>query len=229
LSAEHSTLAHHFANLEQQQDASRLGMWTFLLTEVMLFGAVLTGYAVFRAAYPGEFAEASKHLSIVLGGLNTAVLLGSSLTMALAVRAAQTGGRRGTVVFLLATIGLGLVFLGIKAVEWTTDYHEGLIPGIRFDEAKWEGVKSKDGTPLDVGRVKLFFFLYFALTGLHALHMVIGLSVLLVLAGKAGRGRYGPQYYTPVELAGLYWHFVDIVWIFLFPLLYLIGTRGVVG
>jgi cytochrome c oxidase subunit 3 len=222
LSAEHSTLAHHFASLEQQQDASRLGMWTFLLTEVMLFGAVLTGYAVFRAAYPKEFVAGSDHLNIVLGGVNTAVLLGSSLTMALAVRAAQTGGRRGTVVFLLATVGLGLAFLGVKAVEWTADYHEGLIPGVRFDE-------SRDWNGRDVGRVKLFFVLYFSLTGLHALHMVIGLSVLLVLAVKAGRGRYDPQYYTPVELAGLYWHFVDIVWIFLFPLLYLIGTRGGAG
>ena len=124
MSAEHhADLAHHFDSLGQQHDAARLGLWALLLTEVMLFGAVLTGYAVFRAAYPEEFVAGSNHLSIVLGGVNTAVLLGSSLTMALAVRAAQTGARRGTVVFLLATIGLGLVFLGVKAVEWTADYH----------------------------------------------------------------------------------------------------------
>ncbi len=218
--AEHSTaLAHHFDSLEQQHDAARLGMWTFLVTEIMLFGAVLTGYAVYRAAFPAEFEAGSARLDVILGGVNTAILLGSSLTMALAVQSAQLGRRKAIIVFLLLTVALGIVFLAVKASEYLHDYRESLIPGLRFDEARWES------TVPEPSRVQLFFVLYFVLTGLHAVHMLIGMGVLLFVAWRARTGRYDSEYHTPVEMAGLYWHFVDIVWIFLFPLLYLIGTR----
>ncbi len=216
MAAEHpGALAHHFDSLEQQHDAARLGMWAFLLTEVMLFGAILTGYTVYRSSFPAEFEAGSGRLIVGLGALNTAILLGSSLTMALAVQAAQRGSRNGIIGFMLLTVLLGLVFLGIKATEYAIDYRESLVPGFRFDKSQWT----------QPGRVQMFFVFYFVLTGLHAVHMLIGIGVLLIVAFRARTGRYGPDYYTPVEMAGLYWHFVDIVWIFLFPLLYLVGTR----
>lgn len=220
MSAEHSpALAHHFDTLEQQHNAATLGMWAFLVTEVMLFGAVLTAYSVYRSAHPAEFAAASGKLHAVLAGVNTAVLLGSSLAMALAVRAAQLGRRRDAVGFLVLTVLLGLAFLGVKASEYYTEYVEGLIPALNFDATRpeWAG--------LDVRAVQLFFVFYFVLTGLHAVHMLIGVGLLLELARRTRRGRYSPEYHTPVELGGLYWHFVDLVWIYLFPLLYLVGTR----
>jgi cytochrome c oxidase subunit III len=221
LSAEHhSALAHHFDSLEQQHEAAQLGLWAFLLTEIMLFGAVLTGYAVFRGKYPHEFEEGSSHLNITVGAVNTAVLLGSSLAMALAVRAAQLGRARATMGFLLLTAVLGVVFLGFKAYEYWVDYQEQLIPGINFNRERDWG-----NSELNPANIELFFLLYFVLTGLHAIHMLIGLGILLVLATKARKGRYTTEYHTPVEIGGLYWHFVDVVWIYLFPLLYLIGTR----
>jgi cytochrome c oxidase subunit 3 len=223
LSAEHSPhLAHHFDTLEQQHNAATLGMWAFLVTEVMLFGAVLTGYAIYRSAFPAEFVEGSRHLSVALGGINTAILLGSSLAMAFAVRSAQLGDRKFTVGFLLLTVLLGLVFLGIKASEYYTEYVEGLIPAVNFAESRPEWER----TELNIGAIKLFFVFYFVLTGLHGIHMLIGVTLLLTLAWKTWRGRYSAEYYTPVEIGGLYWHFVDIVWIYLFPLLYLVGTRS---
>lgn len=219
MSTKHGHLAHHFDTLEQQHDAATLGMWAFLVTEVMIFGAVLTAYAVYRASYSDAFAAASAHLKVGLGGGNTLILLGSSLTMALAVRAAQLGEGKKAAGFLLLTIGLGLAFLGIKALEYYIDYEEDLIPGWRFNLARW----TEHG--IDPGRAQLFFTFYFILTGLHAVHMIIGVGILLFLTVRAWRGAYSAEYNTPVEMAGLYWHFVDIVWIFLFPLLYLVGTR----
>jgi len=209
------TVAHHFDDAEQQRDASSLGMWLFLVTEIMFFGGMFTAYVVYRAAYAEAFAAASHHLDIVLGTINTAVLIGSSLTMALAVHAAQTGNRRSLQLFLVLTMVLGCVFLGIKGVEYSHKFHEGHVPGPFFT---WEGA--------DAGNAELFFSLYFGMTGLHALHMIIGIGILAILLLQATRGWYGPHYHTPVELTGLYWHFVDIVWIFLFPLLYLIGAHA---
>ncbi|MGH8069671.1 MAG: cytochrome c oxidase subunit 3 family protein [Candidatus Entotheonellia bacterium] len=205
---------HQFDDVEQQYEVSSLGMWVFLVTEIMFFGGLFTGYVVYRAAYPAAFAEGSHHLDILLGGVNTAVLIGSSLTMALAVHSAQVGERQALVRFLLLTMLLGLVFLGIKGVEYAHKFEEHLVPGSRFVS---EGPQAP--------QVQLFFGFYFSMTGMHAVHMVIGIGILAVLAWRAWRGQFSPAYFTPVELTGLYWHFVDIVWIFLFPLLYLLGRH----
>ena len=213
--AEHpAALAHHFDDMAQQYEASHLGMWLFLLTEIMFFGGLFTGYAVYRSTYAGAFAEGSHHLDIVLGSINTAVLISSSLTMALAVHAAQVGQRRLLVGFLLLTMLLGLVFLGIKTVEYTHKFEQHLVPGSAF---RSEGPHAR--------QVQLFLAFYFSMTGLHALHMIIGIGVLTVLVWLAWRDRFSPTYYAPIEVVGLYWHFVDIVWIFLLPLLYLIGRH----
>lgn len=209
-----SALAHHFDDLNQQYEAASLGMWLFLVTEVMFFGGLFTGYTVYRAAYAQGFAEASSRLDVLLGGINTAVLIGSSLTMALAVHAAQMGRRRALVLFLVVTIVLGGVFLGVKYVEYSHKFHEHLVPGQGFgiqDEHRQAG--------------QVFFSFYFAMTGMHALHMVIGMGIMAVLVLQARRGRFTAEYNSPIEMTGLYWHFVDIVWIFLFPLLYLLGRH----
>jgi cytochrome c oxidase subunit III len=177
----------------------------------MFFGGMFMGYAVYRSSYPMAFGEASRRLDIVLGALNTAILLTSSLTMAMAVHAAHSGKRRQLVGFLAGTIVLGLGFLGIKFYEYFQKFEEHLVPGRGF---LFEGA--------DPRHSQLFFSFYFAMTGMHALHMVIGIVMMGVLIVLAKRGKYSPEYYNPVEMAGLYWHFVDIVWVFLFPLLYLV-------
>ncbi|MFB3817144.1 MAG: cytochrome c oxidase subunit 3 family protein [Candidatus Methylomirabilales bacterium] len=205
---------HQFDDAQQQYEASALGMWIFLATEVMFFGGLFAGYVVYRGAYPEAWAEGSRHLDITLGAVNTVVLIGSSLTMALAVRSAQIGRRGGQLLFLLLTILLGSVFLGIKAIEYGEKFREHLVPGTSF---RWEGS--------DPQHVQLFYSFYFAMTGMHALHMVVGVGLLAVLLLMARRGRFSPAYYTPVEIVGLYWHFVDIVWIYLFPLLYLVDRH----
>jgi cytochrome c oxidase subunit 3 len=220
-------LAHHFRTPSQQHNAAVLGMWMFLITEVLLFGAVFLGYVVYRSKpdiHLGFVAASEKlgqsvfgfeHVPF-LGALNTVVLLGSSFTMALAVRAAQLGHTAALVRNLGLTLILGTFFLGIKAYEYHHDWEVGLIPGFKFDHARW------DGTGINSKHVELFFVFYFVLTGLHAIHMVVGMSILGVLWVRSRMGRFGAAYYTPIELAGLYWHFVDVVWIFLYPLLYLI-------
>ena len=208
----HPALAHHFQNLDEQKEASSLGMWLFIAQEVMFFGGLFLAYTVYRNLYPAAFAEASHHLDWALGGINTAVLILSSLTMALAVRAAALGHRTQIVLFLIATVVLGSIFLGVKIVEYGDKFEHHLVPGPHF---QFPGPNARPA--------QIFYSLYFAMTGLHALHMIIGIPILLVLAWMAHRGRYGPAYHTPVEMTGLYWHFVDIVWIFLFPLLYLVG------
>jgi cytochrome c oxidase subunit 3 len=208
-------VAHQFDDAEQQYDASALGMWLFLVTEVMFFGGVFTAYVAYRFAFPEAFGHASNHLNLLLGGINTVVLIGSSLTMALAVHGAQVSDNRLLTRGLLGTIGLGALFLVIKAYEYAHKFHEGLVPGPSFT---YPGG--------DAPNAELFFSLYFAMTGLHAAHMVIGIAILFVLLARARAGAYGRSYHTPVEMTGLYWHFVDIVWIFLFPLLYLIGRHG---
>ncbi|MFA6109340.1 MAG: cytochrome c oxidase subunit 3 family protein [Candidatus Latescibacterota bacterium] len=205
--------AHQFESREQQHQTATLGMWAFLVQEILFFGGLFGGYAVYRARYFEAFVRGSNHLDLALGALNTGVLIASSLTMAMAVHAAQTGRRR-IVGWLLATILLGSVFLGVKAVEYSHKYHQGLVPGAGF----------VTDTRL-AGQEKIFFSFYFVMTGMHALHMVVGIGLMLWLIAQARRGRFSPVYHTPVELAGLYWHFVDIVWIFLFPLLYLVGRH----
>ena len=207
-------LQHHFDSMEQQRDASSLGMWVFLVTEILFFGGLFLVYTVYRSQYPLAFAEASRHLDITLGTFNTAVLIISSLTMALAVYSAALGRRKAIIAFLLATMALGGVFLGVKAVEYAHKFHDHLVPGPGF---RFPGAGAR--------QAEIFYSLYFAMTGLHAAHMIIGIGLLTVLVLQARKGRYGPDYYTPVEVSGLYWHFVDIVWIFLFPLLYLIGRH----
>jgi cytochrome c oxidase subunit III len=209
----HPALAHHFDSLEQQQEASTLGMWVFLVTEVMFFGGLFMAYIVYRSASPEGFQEASHHLNVFWGAVNTVVLIVSSLTMALAVRAAQTSAPAKTqVAWLLATMVLGSAFLGIKYIEYADKFTHDLVPGSDF---AWTGKFP--------AAAEQFYSLYFCMTGLHALHMVIGLGIMTVIAIMAWRRKFDGTYYTPVEVAGLYWHFVDIVWIFLFPLLYLIG------
>ena len=205
---------HHFDDLEQQHEASWTGMWIFLATEVMFFGGMFTGYTLYRTAYPQGFASASNQLDIWLGTINTAVLIFSSLTMALAVRSAQLGQHRPIAIFLLLTILLGAVFLGIKSAEYYHKFEEHLVPGASF---RYEASLARPA--------EIFFSFYFAMTGMHALHMVIGIGLLTYLIIQARRGSFSPAYNTPVELVGLYWHFVDIVWIFLFPLLYLLGRH----
>lgn len=209
-----SHLAHHFEDLEQQNEAVGLGMWLFLVSEIMFFGGLFAAYLVYRSLDPAAFAAGSHHLDVTLGTFNTAVLIGSSLTMALAVRAAQTGQRRSTVRMLLATLGFAVVFLGVKAVEYGSKFSHGLVPGPDF---------ALRGT--EEAGAELFFGLYFAMTGMHALHMVIGMVVMAIIAVRAHQGRYTPRNYMGVEVMGLYWHFVDLVWIFLFPLLYLLGRH----
>jgi len=210
----HPLLAHHFDTLDQQREAASLAMWVFLVTEIMFFGGLFLAYVIYRSLYPTVFIAGSHHLDIRLGGLNTAILICSSLTMALAVRGAQLGNRKTLTLFMILTLVLGLAFLGIKAVEYQHKWHDHLVPGPRF---AMEGPYARE--------VQIFFSLYFAMTGLHATHMVVGAGLILWLLPACARGRYGPDYYHPIECFGLYWHFVDIVWIFLFPLLYLIGRH----
>lgn len=212
---DHGPLQHHFHDLAQQNESSGLGMWLFLLTEIMFFGGVFTAYTVYRILYFDAFAEGSHHLDIMLGGVNTAVLIVSSLTMALAVHAAQKGRRNAIVLFLVLTMVFGGAFLVIKGLEYAHKFEEHHVPGYDF---QYDG-------PL-AGQVELFFGFYFTMTGIHALHMVIGIGLMIWLVVKALRNRFTPEYYTPVEMVGLYWHFVDLVWIFLFPLLYLIGRAA---
>jgi cytochrome c oxidase subunit 3 len=205
-------LLHHFDTAGQQKDASTLGMWLFLVTEIMFFGGMFTSYIVYRTLHPEGFVEASHELNLTMGAINTAVLICSSLTMVLAVRAAQLSERNSIVLYLILTMILGTIFLGIKAVEYHEKYVNHHIPGFSFH---FDGPNAP--------YAEMFFFLYFAMTGLHAAHMIIGLVLLAILTVRAGRGRFNAEYNTPIDLTGLYWHFVDIVWIFLFPLLYLLG------
>lgn len=200
--------------MAQQKEATLLGMWAFLITEIMFFGGLFGAYTLYRHLYYAAFVAGSYELDITLGAINTAVLIFSSFTMAMAVHSAQTNARKKLIVFLILTIILGCVFLGIKAVEYNHKYHSHHIPGASFEFAEPH-----------TGAAEIFFSLYFAMTGLHALHMIVGVGIMLVMLVLAYRGRFSSEYYGPVEIAGLYWHFVDIVWIFLFPLLYLLGRH----
>lgn len=283
-------LQHQFEDMGQQQESASIGMWMFLVQEIMFFGGLFTVYLVFRSRYPMAFAAGSNHLDAFWGGLNTLVLIVSSLTMALAVRAAQTSNRNAQVIFIILTMIFGATFLGVKAIEYTDKYNHALIPvdglnkkipagthterssftlpfetkvsaaseteaahpnpkgnfQIAQDDLKLV-VQARDGKfltdaeqigyfsngEIDAGKfrdkVRIFFWIYFVMTGLHALHMIIGLGLMAWLLWKAWLGTYTAEYYAPVEISGLYWHFVDIVWIFLFPLLYLLGRHFLHG
>jgi len=211
----HPKLQHHFDDMEQQAEASTLGMWVFLVTEIMFFGGLFLAYMIYRYRNPMAFQEASAHLNVTLGAFNTAVLIFSSLTMALAVRSAQTSEKpRTQAMWIIATMILGATFIVVKAFEYADKFKHHIVPGPTFE---WEGQYPPGA--------EIFYSLYFCMTGLHALHMVIGLGLMTWLLIKASKGSFNSTYYTPVEVSGLYWHFVDIVWIFLFPLLYLIGRH----
>ncbi|MFN2392377.1 MAG: cytochrome c oxidase subunit 3 family protein [Pyrinomonadaceae bacterium] len=292
-------LQHQFEDMGQQQESASIGMWVFLAQEIMFFGGLFTAYLVFRSKYPMAFAAGSNHLDVYWGAGNTVVLIVSSLTMALAVHYAQLGKRNLQVIMLILTMIFGATFLGVKAVEYTDKYYEGIVPvsglnlqaGKKTDGSKhisgdseqqeknsldfpndtktkesgyrgtgehheynnprgefqWADtslvVKAQEGNYLTeeekIGyfsngeinaerfrdRVRIFFWIYFAMTGLHALHMIIGLGIMAWILWRAWRGEFSGDYYSPVEISGLYWHFVDIVWIFLFPLLYLLGRH----
>jgi cytochrome c oxidase subunit 3 len=214
----HPRLEHHFENMEQQKDATTLGMWAFLLQEIMFFGGLFMCYILYRMMYPAAFAEGSNHLDVMLGGINTAVLIGSSLSMAMAVYASQTGKQRMLMGMLTLTLVLGLAFMGIKYVEYSHKIHDGLFPG--FGLWHYDGANPAEGP-----HVQMFFVIYFLMTGMHALHMIVGVGILLWLMKRAKNNEFGPEYHGPIELFGLYWHFVDIIWIFLFPLLYLVNRH----
>lgn len=207
--------AHQFEDMPQQKEADALGMWLFLATEVMLFGAIFAAYTVYRRAYYESFAEGSHELYFWLGTLNTVVLLTSSFFVVLAVHTARLGDGKATARWLLWTIAMGGVFLGVKAVEYSIDYKEGLIPFFGW----WNNAEHPDQ------QMKLFFVFYFFATGLHALHMIIGMCVVAGIAWKAHLGKYDKEYHAPVEIVGLYWHFVDIVWVFLLPTLYMVSPH----
>lgn len=214
--AEHAEpLAHHFDDLGTQQAAASLGTWAFLVTEILFFGGLFTGYAVYRHQFAEAFARASDTLDVRLGGWNTAVLLGSSLTMVLAVHAIQRGRGRASAGWLAATILLGSVFLVVKYFEYAHKWQHHLVPGPHFS---FQGLSHSPE--------RLFFGFYFALTGLHAFHMLVGMALLAWVARRALAGHFSTRHHPWVEMLGLYWHFVDLVWIFLFPLLYLIGRHA---
>ncbi|MDB5051856.1 MAG: cytochrome c oxidase subunit 3 family protein [Fibrobacteres bacterium] len=206
--------AGQFADLEHERSASLLGMWTFLATEVLFFGGMFTGYIVYRTFYAEAFREAGGHLDLFWGGVNTAVLLVSSAAVAMAVRAAGQGRGKSTAGWFFSAAALGAVFIAIKAHEYTRDYREHLMP-LRDLPFRFPGPHAD--------QARLFFNLYFVMTGVHALHLLIGMGLVLVLAALSWRGRFSGGRDAPVEAVGLYWHFVDAVWVFLYPLFYLMG------
>ncbi len=205
---------HHYSTPQQQAAAAKLGMWLFLIQEVLFFSGLFLAYFVFRYLYHDVFLAAHEHLSIPLGTLNTVFLLTSSLTMALAVRSAQIGDKTYLKFFLWMTFLLAGAFMVVKYIEYSHKIHAGLLP-LSFFGFKF----SAPGLPENA---HIFFGLYFVMTGLHGLHVLVGMGLILWLIYRANRGDFGKHYFTPVENVGLYWHFVDIVWIFLFPLLYLV-------
>jgi cytochrome c oxidase subunit 3 len=210
---EHDELvSHQFEDLNQQTEAYSVGTWIFLVTELMFFGGLFAAYVIYRGKYHEGFIEAHHHLNVPLGGLNTAVLLTSSFSMALAVRSSMLGKWKSQIAYLYVTLICALGFLVIKAIEYTDKYHHHLIPGPNFNT---EAFKDKGG--------ELFMSLYFAMTGLHGIQVLVGVIVISVLIVRTWINRNRTMDYMPIEMSGLYWHFVDLIWIFLYPLLYLIG------
>ncbi len=239
-------LQHQFQDMDQQNESYVVGMWTFLVTEIMFFGALFLAYTIYRRENPGVFLEVHHHLNVLAGGINTMVLLTSSLTMAMAVYHAQMKNRLKQMLFLAITIMFSFCFLGIKTVEWKKKFDDHHVPGPSFAYVRGEGDAKiiPDATPSPTpvhlagdtkvdfpkdtmapefsAKAQLFFSLYFAMTGLHAFHVIIGILIMGTLFLMLAFKHPAVDYYMPVEMAGLYWHFVDIVWIFLFPLFYLI-------
>lgn len=206
--------AHHFASANDEFEAAKQGMWIFLVTEVLMFGGLFVAYGIFRGLYPEVFHAAHKLLAVKMGAINTVVLITSSLTMVLGVTSAQKGQRDRSILFLVFTFMLACCFLVVKYFEYTHKFHDGLLPGGFFTNA--ELLKEHPKAPL-------FFSLYFLMTGLHGIHVLIGMGLIAWILRRTTRGEFSPAFYTPVELVGFYWHFVDLVWIYLFPLLYLVG------
>jgi cytochrome c oxidase subunit 3 len=204
--------AHHFASAEDEFEAAKQGMWIFLVTEVLMFGGLFVAYAIFRGLYSDMFHEAHQFLAVKMGAINTVVLITSSLTMVLAVSSTQKGQRDRAILYLLFTLICACVFLVVKYFEYSHKFHDGLLPGAHFTN-----------TEIKAPKADLFFSLYFMMTGLHGIHVVIGMGLISWILKRTLRGELGPHYYTPTELVGFYWHFVDLVWIYLFPLLYLVG------
>lgn len=205
-------LAHHFSEVEQQQESAKLGMWIFLLTEVLLFGGLFCFYAIYRAWNPDMFYNAHKFLNVELGALNTVVLISSSVTMALAIRSMQLNDRKKTIWFLIITLACAAVFLVVKYFEYSHKFHLGQLPGKYYT---FTGVQGSNP--------HIFFSVYFTMTGLHGIHVLAGMVAISWVLYRTVKNNFSAQYYTPIEMTGLYWHLVDLIWIFLFPLLYLIG------
>ncbi len=205
-------LEHHFSDAEQQRESAKMGMWVFLVTEILLFGGLFVAYGIFRAWYPDMFYNAHKFLDVTLGTFNTIVLITSSLTMALAIRSMQINKKNHTIAYLIMTLLFALVFLIVKYFEYSHKIELGQLPGTLYT---FQGI---DGT-----NPHIFFGIYFAMTGLHAVHVILGMAVIGWALNKTVKNQFSDQYYTPLEISGLYWHLVDMIWIFLFPLLYLIG------
>ena len=223
---------HHFETQEQQREAGTFGMWLFLLTEIMFFGGMFFAYLLYRNWYNPAFVAGSNQLSIPLGTANTAILISSGFFMALAVWAAEVKKKNLLVIYLVLTTLFGLAFLGVKYFEYKEKFELHHIPGASFDVSQFinphaYGLKEEPLAPDMAQKTQVFFFLYFAMTGMHALHMIIGIVLLFWLMWRANRGEFTVGYVAPIENFALYWHFVDIVWIFLFPLLYLINRHPV--
>ena len=205
-------LQHHFSDSQQQHESSQLGMWLFLVTEVLMFGGLFCAYAILRAWYPEMFFHAHKVLDVMMGSVNTVVLITSSLTMALSIHAIQNNNQKAGVKYLTVTLILASVFLIIKYFEYSHKIHLGQLPG-----------KFYTFTGIEGNNPHLFFSMYFLMTGLHGIHVVGGMAVIYWMMRRMKRGEFSSEYYTPVEIVGLFWHLVDLIWIFLFPLFYLIG------
>jgi cytochrome c oxidase subunit 3 len=210
---------HHFTTMEQQFDTSKIGMWLFLATEVLLFGGLFVGFGMMQARFPEEFKEAHEHLQRPLGALNTVVLLFSSWTMVMGVLAARTNQRKKLVIFLIITILCACVFLGVKYFEYSHKFEEGLLPGHFYTHVGDKVLINGHPSP----GYATFFSFYFMMTGLHGIHIIVGIGLLAWIAVRGNRGEFNSSYYTPVDLVGLYWHLVDLIWIYLFPLYYLIS------
>ena len=219
-------LRHHFADMEQQRASSTLGMWVFLITEIMFFGGLFLAYLVYRSAHVDAFEYGSfRFMEFWLGTINTVVLLCSSLMVALSVHAIQVNNRKLCALLLIGAALCGVGFLGIKAVEYRNHWVDGTVPGLHWAPAK--AIEEKHLPPVtDEQGLQMFFYIYFVMTGLHAIHVTIGIGLLAVIGWFAWKGKYSSEYHNPVHVTGLYWHFVDVVWIFLYPLLYLISGKG---
>lgn len=202
---------HHFVDSDQQFDSAKMGMWVFLVNEILFFGGLFCAYIVFRAWYPELFTMAAEELNTFWGAVNTVVLIGSSLTVAMAIRSAQKDQMKGLKINLLITIALACVFMVIKAFEYSHKFELGIFPGEYYTF-----------TGIDHPQAHIFFSIYYMLTGVHAIHVLVGIGLIAWIYRRASKGEFSSEYYTPVEITGLYWHLVDLIWIFLFPLLYLI-------